>query len=356
MAILTRPRERPAGDFKISYGEEESVFQTAFIRYCMALLIMGLFCAPMVFGSFLIYNINTIFIAIIGALGLNIITGVTGLISLGQGAFMGVGAYTTAVLATKYNAPIWVCIPASGIVTAIVGGVFGLPSLRVKRFYLAIATLAAQFTLEFIFFNWVSLTGGVVGIDVAAPVILGYSMLESKNFYYLLLLITIFATFFARNLLRSDIGRCFVAIRDRDIAAEIIGVNLYKYKLLAFLVSSFYAGVAGSLFAYNMRVVSPEGFGLIVSIDYLAMIIVGGLGHTLGPIFGAILITLLMPSLEYIFNLSMDYVAISQNFFPALREIVFGLIIIGCMIFEPEGLAKVWYNFKTYWKLWPFSY
>src|SRR5512141_2616730 len=234
-----------------------------------------------------------ILIAVIGAVGLNILTGFTGQISLGQGAFLGVGAYTSAYLTAKMGLSFWVGGPAAGLVTAMAGMVFGVPSLRLKGLYLAIATLASQFILEWIFVRWEPVTGGSYGIAIPRPVIGSYSFESDRSYYYIVLAFTVAMTLFATNLIRTRTGRAFMAVRDHYISAEIMGINIFKYRILSFAVSSFYAGVAGALYGHSLRFVSSEQFNIGVSIVYLAMIIIGGLGSILGSIYGAVFMILL---------------------------------------------------------------
>jgi branched-chain amino acid transport system permease protein len=306
-------------------------------------------------GDFWLYLLNLCGIAIVGAQGLNILTGFTGQISLGHGAFIGVGAYTAGVLATKLGAGPGVALPAAGVAAAAVGLLFGLPSLRIKGFYLAMATLAAQFILEYLFMQAAPLTGGAQGLYLERPSALGVVIDSDAKFFYGILAAALLATATARNLLRTDVGRCLVAIRDRDIAAELIGVNLFAYKLLAFALSSFYAGIAGGLLAYYVSAINPQAFTVQLSVDYLAMIIIGGLGSVLGATLGAVFITLLPEILKLLIDAAGAWLPI-ENIFPALREITFGLLIVLFLLREPEGLAKLWWDIKAYWKLWPFAY
>jgi len=246
--------------------------------------------------------------------------------------------------------------PISGALTAMVGLVFGIPSLRLKGLYLAVATLAAHYIVEFTASHWSSMTGGVNGISIpaakAGPLVLS----SDREVYLLILVIMVGMLFFAKNLFRTKVGKAFVAIRDQDISAEVMGVNVFRYKLLSFAVSSFYIGVAGSLLAYQARLISPENFPITLAIDYLGMVIIGGLGSILGAIFGAIFITLLPEMLR----LGTDALG---NTWPGLMVIVapiktgvFGLVVILFLIFEPDGMAARWNHVKAYWKLYPFSY
>ncbi len=346
----------PCGTFNTTYKQDMALFRTKFLKFWMAVFFIALIVFPFVSNYYFLSLANLIGIAIIGALGLNILTGFAGQISLGHGAFIGVGAYTSALLVMRLHFPFWIAIIFAGFFTAIVGLIFGIPSLRVKGLYLAIATLAAQVIINFVMIHWSSLTKGTSGLPVNPPSLFGFVFDTDKKYYFLTMFFAVLATTFAKNLQRSRVGRAFMAIRDNDLAAEIIGINLYKYKLLAFFVSSFYAGVAGSLWAHYVTIITPEHFTLSVSVDYLAMIIIGGVGSVLGSIYGAIFMVLLPEILKLIAGaLSGIYPSIG-NFVSAMRDVVFGLTIILFLIYEPDGLNHRWQMIKAYWKLWPFSY
>jgi branched-chain amino acid transport system permease protein len=344
------------GDFKTSYRDDMALFDTRFARLCLAVFLVALACAPWVASGYLLDVLNRIGIAVVAALGLNILTGFTGQISMGNAAFLAVGAYTTGFLTGRFGLPFVVAIPAAGAVTALVGMVFGVPSLRLKGLYLAMATLAAHFIIEFAVVHWESVTKGVAGMSVP-PAQLGPLVLDSdRSLFYLVFVVAAFAVWFAANLFRTKVGKAFVAIRDQDISAEVMGVNLFRYKLLSFGVSSFYVGVAGSLLAYQARIISPENFPITVAIDYLAMIIIGGLGSVLGSILGAAFIVTL-PELLRVGSgaLSGQYPAL-VGLFASLKMGVFGLAVVLFLVFEPDGMAARWRKIKTYWKLYPFSH
>lgn len=347
---------RPCGDFKNSYEQDEAIFQTRFMKIMVGLFIVFLLILPQFLSPYLLYLANTVSIAIIGALGMNIVTGFTGLISLGQGALIGVGAYTVAILSSKLGFPVWAALPLAGFMAALAGMIIGTPSLRLKGFYLAMATMAGHYIIWFVLWNWVDLTGGPGGIAVRKPVLFGLDLnRDDLHFYYLALPMAILAIFACKNLFRTRVGRAFIAIRDRDLSAEVIGVNLFKYKLLSFFISSFYAGITGGLFAYYMKLINPEAFQLFLAIDYLAMIIVGGMGSILGSIYGAIFIVLVPEILQRIIEYASRFMPL-QNIFAPLREIIFGLMIVLFLIFKPEGIAKMWEDAKAYFKLWPYAY
>ena len=344
------------GDFRTTYEKDAVIFQTPFIKVCMALFFAGLLSLPFLLKGEYMWVALQIVIAAIGAVGLNILTGFTGQISLGQGAFFGVGAYTSAYITVKMGLSFWIGIPAAGLMTAMAGMVFGIPSLRLKGLYLAIATLASQFILEWIFIRWESVTGGSYGMAVPRPSIAGYTFDSDSSFYYIVLAFAAGMILFATNLMRSKTGRAFMAVRDHYISAEIMGISLYKYRLLSFGISSFYAGVAGALYGHSLKFVSSEQFGIGVSIVYLAMIIIGGLGSIIGSIFGAVFMILLPKILSVLTEMvAADFPSIAKLAI-SFEQGIFGLIIVLFLIFEPDGLAHRWKLIKAYWKLYPFSY
>lgn len=307
------------------------------------LLIVCLLFLPTVMPGYWIYFAGLLGINIIATHGLNIMMGYTGLLSLGHAAFVGVGAYTVAILQGRYGMPVWVTIPAAGIVAAVIGLGFGLPSLRIRGLYLVVATLAAQFILHFVFVHWQSVTNGDVGLSVAPAVVFGYTLNNEVGVYYLILAFVIVGTLFARNVVNSRVGRAFIAIRERDLTAQVLGVEIVRYKFIAFALGSLYAGVAGALLAYFNRYVNPDQFGLLLSVFFLSAVIVGGMGSILGAILGAAFMTLLPEllregSLLVGGGLGFDLATILTP----LRETVFGLLMVGFLILEPRGLAELW--------------
>jgi len=344
------------GDFKQTYIEDDAIFQSFFVKVFLALLFVFLLIFPFIANAYLLYMANMIGFAVIGAVGLNLLTGFTGQISLGHSAFIGVGAYTSAIFITKLGFSFWLSLPLAGLVSALAGLIIGLPSLRVKGLYLCIATLASQFIFEFIFIHWESMTKGITGIHIPPPQIGGYIFSTERKFYWITLFFAVLAVAYARNLVRSRMGRAFVAIRDRDLSAEIIGINLLRYKLSAFAISSFYAGVAGALWVSFLKVVTPEHFPFILSIQFLAMVIIGGLGSILGSIFGAVFMTVVPEFLSFIAGVVKMQAPGYEMIFIPMKDVVFGGLIIIFLIFEPHGLAELWNRFKSVFRLWPFSY
>jgi branched-chain amino acid transport system permease protein len=266
-----------------------------------------------------------------------------------------VGAYATAVFA-HLGVPFLFALLLAGLITAMVGIFFGLPSLRLKGIYLAISTLAAQLILEYVFLHWESMTGGANGKPVPAPQIFGFVFDTDLSMFYLTLAIAIPVVLLVKNITRTRPGRAFVAIRDFHLSAENVGINLFLFKLQAFAASSFLAGVAGGLWAYYTLYVTPEQFGIGLSISYLAMIIIGGMGSVLGSIFGAVFITCLPEVLNMLAGHGGNIFPNLSMYLLALREGIFGLILVLFLIFEPEGLVHRWRLLKAYWKLYPFAY
>ncbi|MFA5665010.1 branched-chain amino acid ABC transporter permease [Castellaniella sp.] len=341
------------GDFRESYEHDEAIWPTRVQRGWLGLLVLLLLCFPFGVNGYVAGVACLLGIHIIAATGLNIMTGYTGLISLGHAAFMGVGCYTTAYLAQR-GVPFILVLPLSGLMAGLLGVVVGLPSLRIKGLYLAVATLAAQFILVYVFREWSSVTGGVGGVTIPAARLMGFELRNDHSVYFLIMPVAILLLIAARNLFRTRVGRAFIAIRDRDISAEVLGINLLHYKLAAFAIGSFYAGVAGSLLGYFYRAITPEYFTLELSIFYLAAIIVGGLGSLLGTIFGAVFMTLLPELLRVSVSYATQWAPGATSVLSSMQQIVFGLLIIGFLVFEPHGLLEVWRRIRRFFHLWPF--
>ena len=319
-----------------------ALFPGAGSRWAAFLALAALASLPMYASSYLLDVVNRIGIYVIAALGLNILTGFTGLISLGNAAFMAIGAFAATWIALRTGLNFILCIPLAGLITAALGMLVGVPSLRLRGLYLAMATLAAHFIVEFLLVHWESVTGGVAGRSVPLPNVAGIALDNDRSVFYLIMPLAVLAVVFASNLFRSRPGRAFIAIRDQEMSASVMGINVFKYKLLSFALSSFYAGVAGALLACQAKIITPENFPISIAIDSLAMIIIGGLGSVMGSIFGAAFLTIL-PEL-----LRLSTTALSGSFpdligkLAALKELVFGVLVIFFLIIEPHGLAAVW--------------
>jgi branched-chain amino acid transport system permease protein len=322
----------------------------------LALVAAGAVALPFVLDPFWLTVTNQIGIAAIGAIGLNILVGYTGQISLGQGGFLAVGAYTSGLLVARLGWPVLAAMAAAVLLTAVLGAFFGLPALRLKGLYLAIATLASQQIILWVVTHWDPVTGGVDALVVPPPEPFGYVLSGDFKFYWVILLFVVLATVAATNLFRTGVGRAFMAIRDQDIAAEVTGVDTVRYKVLAFAVSSGFVGLAGALSAHYNLIVTWERFTIDVSILYLAMIIVGGLGSVSGAIYGAAFMVALPAYIQDVSRSFSGALSFVQRELPAIQQAVFGLTIILFLVFEPEGLARIWQRIKDYFRLWPFRY
>ena len=344
------------GVFHTTYRGDMALRRTPAEKVRLATFIAALLVFPFVASPYFLNLGNQVAIATVGAIGLNILVGYTGQISLGQGAFMAVGAYGAGLLTMEAGMPWGVSVVVAGLMTAAVGVFFGLPSLRVKGLYLAIATLAAQEIIEWVVTHWTAVTGGTEALVVPSPRLFGVRLNSDFNFYWIAIACAGATALFTANLFRSRAGRAFVAIRDQDVAAGVMGVNVFRYKLLAFATSSFFVGVAGALIAFYRNIVTWERFTLETSVTYLAMIIVGGLGSIRGSLFGAALITLLPAAIDNVGRALQGAAPAVAGLLPFVQQGVFGLVIILFLVFEPEGLSKMWRNVKDYFHVWPFAY
>lgn len=343
------------GTAKHSYQADEALLTTRPQRVWMALFALSLCIAPFVLDNYWLYLACLVAINVASATGLNILTGYTGLVSLGQAAFMAVGAYTVGWMQLNLGTPFLLNLVAGGLVAATVGILVGIPSLRVKGLYLAIATIAASFILHFIFVNWQGVTNGNSGLTLTPASFFGTPLTEYQQLYFVFVPITALMVLGAANLFRTRVGRAFIAIRDRDISAEVLGISLLRYKLTSFAISSFYAGVAGGMWAYFFRVVTPESFPFVYSIFFLAAIIVGGMGTILGGILGAVFMTLVPELLRFGIDWLTPVLPNAAAMLSPVRTVVFGLLIVGFLIFEPKGLAETVQRSRRYFHLWPFK-
>ncbi|GAB4175241.1 MAG: branched-chain amino acid ABC transporter permease [Rhodocyclaceae bacterium] len=352
---------REAGQFKASYKADQQIFPIRQDRIGIALILAFFYLVvPVVADQYWLQAIIIpTLIFSLAAIGLNILTGYAGQLSLGSAAFMAVGAFGAYNFVLRVpGMPILAAFVLGGLCAAAVGILFGLPSLRIKGFYLAVATLAAQFFIVWVLtkFGWFS-NDSSSGVITAQKVrILGYTFASPQSKYLLTLAIVTLLALAAKNMARSTIGRAWMAVRDMDVAAEVIGIRLLRAKLMAFAVSSFYCGVAGALYAYTyLGTVEPEGFNLDLSFRILFMIIIGGVGTVLGSFLGAAFIVLLPIALDNLlpalFGDSLP-AGITSN----LQLIVFGALIIFFLIVEPHGLARLWQIGKEKLRLWPFPH
>lgn len=373
MAVL-----RPAGDFDRSYRQDMSVLRQRWQYVLLFLFLLALFALPLYASESAVSVINRLCIFLIAVQGLNILTGYTGQISLGQAAFMTVGAYISALLVGQAGWNFFLALPVAALGAGLIGLIFGLPSLRVKGFYLVMATLGAQFIIPWFLRNaYKDVLNGAQGINVPVaefrlPVIaeqcflgttfnseLGkciYAFSTPNQFIYITLTVLILTTIVAHNIARSRLGRALVSVRDNDLAAELLGINPFAYKLRAFFIAAVYAGIAGALLAHNLRHINSETVSLVDSIFFLGMLVVGGLGTSIGPILGVTLVIFLeelatssAPLLGEMFP------SIEAGVLAASRPIIFGLALMLFLIFEPRGLAYRWILTKAAWRLRPFA-
>jgi branched-chain amino acid transport system permease protein len=352
---------REAGQFKASYREDQQIFPIRQDRIAFAALIAFFYLVvPFLADQYWLKAIliPTLIFAL-AAIGLNILTGYAGQLSLGSAAFMAVGAFAAYNFMLRVpGMPILAAMALGGLTAAGVGVLFGLPSLRIKGFYLAVATLAAQFFIVWLLTKvpWFSNYSSSGVITAQQVEILGHAFATPQSKYLLTLAIVTVLALAAKNMVRSSIGRAWMAVRDMDVAAEVIGIRLMHTKLMAFAVSSFYCGVAGALYAYTyLGTVEPEGFNLDLSFRILFMIIIGGVGSILGSILGAAFIVLLPIFLDNVIP-HLFAGALPQSLTSNLQLIIFGALIIFFLIVEPHGLARLWQTGKEKLRLWPFPH
>jgi branched-chain amino acid transport system permease protein len=344
------------GEFRTSYQLDTTIFPTPLARRMAVAAVLLLLLAPSFLNPYFLNLGIQIGYYGIAALGLNIVVGFTGQISLGHAAFFGFGAFASAWLNNTTGLPVFFCIPLAGAMTMALGLIVGIPAGRIKGLYLAIATLASQYILEDFFSRADWFTGGSYGAMANPFSLFGFAFNTDQRYFYVVLCYVVVMFLLAANLMRSRDGRAFVAVRDHYLSAEIMGINLTRYRILSFGISSLYAGVGGALFAHYLGFVSAEGFTIMLSIQFLGMIIIGGLGSLLGTLLGTAFMVLLPEVMEAGVSLVGDSLPGLTQALAYIREMAIGLAIILFLIFEPDGLAHRWKMIKAYWKLYPFSY
>ncbi len=350
--------KKPCGTFDETYAQDMACIRTPFRAAMLMVLGVCLFVVfPLWANNYFLGVMNLIGISLIAMTGLNILTGYCGQISVGHAAFVAVGSYTSAILSHHLSWPLWATLPSAMLACALVGLIVGLPSLRIKGFYIAISTLAFHVILLWLILHGGDLTKGVWGLPCDAPSLLGFVFNTERRMYYLIMAVSVVTTILAFNLVRSKFGRAFIAVRDNDIAAEFMGLNIFRVKLMAFIICSMYAGVAGALLSHYVGMVTIEQFPLIDSIWYLGMLIVGGVGSITGAIFGAFIFRLLSqvvlflaPALEGIIP------GVSGASVSGLTQMFFGIVIILYLVIEPRGLYHRWQVLLASFRLWPFPY
>ena len=375
--MSTRLRGRPLA--RTAYTQDLALVNTPAKRRSLAAMLVVSFVLPFALTDDLLQVLTLGMISAVGAIGLNLVTGYAGQISLGHAFFLGLGAYTGAILGgdasgpvVGHDLPFWVWLPAAGVVAAVAGLLVGPIAVRLRGLYLAIVTLGIVFIGDHVFRNARELTGGsgvgrrgpdleIAGIDFSGSgLLLGMEISREQRQFFLALVFLVVFAILGRNIARSGVGRAFSAIRDRDVAAAVIGVDLTKYKVMAFAMSSFFAGVTGALYYAVIGVFEPAAFSLVLSIQYLAMVLIGGVATISGSIMGALFITALGrisgEIAEYVPFISDSAAGGGLLTVFQLEAILYGALIIAFLVFEPRGLFGIWMRVRNYWKGWPFSY
>lgn len=328
---------------------------TPFRRGWLGVLLAALVLFPLAAGPLALDLACRTAIAVVGAHALNLLTGYTGLISLGHAGLIAAGAFTTGILAQELAVPFWVAVPAAVAVGALLGLLGGAPALRLKGLYLALSTLALHFVILYGLGEYQAIRGLATGLLVPKPALAGWRVSGGTAWYYVLTATATLVTLFSLNLARTRPGRAWVAIRDRDVAAAATGVDVNRGKLLAFVVSSALTALCGSLWAYYTGFVSVEAFGFFLTIEYIAMIVIGGMGSILGGILGAVFVTVL----PYTIDAAINVLPVPERFHTllfAVKFAMFGLLMALFLVLEPRGLVSVWSRVRTYVELWPFRY
>jgi branched-chain amino acid transport system permease protein len=341
----------------VSYRQVTRLVKEPYQKVLIALVVAALVVVPLGASPFFLRLMSMSFLAVISAVGLNLLTGYCGQLSLGHAAFMATGAFTTVVLIAHGEVPFWITVPAGCIVGALLGLLVGLPSLRFRGIYLAIATLAMHYAILYLLTVYQANVGpsATAGIPIPTATVGPLQFRDERSWYYLLLAIAAAVVVFGLNLARGRAGRAWVAIRDRDIAAAALGVDVARYKLYAFMVSAGLAALAGSLGAYFTTVVTVDEYTLELAILYIGMIIVGGMGSILGSAFGAFFLTLLPFAIDRLFGLLPSPWRYGSTMF-GVQSGAIGLCIIGFLLFEPRGLVEIYRRVAEYFERWPFRY
>ncbi len=351
---------RECGDFRTTYSSDSRMFSDKYSFYIIIISVFLLLLAPYLLDQYLLSLLIQIGFLGIAALGLNVLVGFTGQISIGHAAFFGFGAFASVWINSSGIIPVWASMPLAGLMTASVGLIFGIPAARIKGLYLAIATLAAQFILEDFFSRAEWFTGGVVGALAEPLVLFGFYFDTDESYFYIVLFWVLVSFVAVTNIMRTRSGRALIAVRDHYLSAEMMGINLTKYRIMSFGLSSFFAGLGGALYAHYLGFVSIEAFTILFSIQFLAMIIIGGLGSIRGSLMGAAFMVLLPEVMEYFVRLlsgsKIDEMFSISSAIPFIKEMAIGLAIILFLIFEPKGLSYRWGQIRAWFKLYPFSY
>lgn len=346
-----------SGYFKQRYGELIVLTDSPAVKAWTAVLLVGLVAAPFLLSTYVLSYLTIILFTLVGALGITVLTGFTGLISLGHVGFLMLGGYAYAIGVTRMGLPPELALVMSAVIPAVFGLIVGIPSLRLHGLYLAITTLAFSYIVSASILAGGKFTGAGRGIMISRPTLLGIDLSSDRAFYWFCLVMSVLAVLLTLNFRRSYIGRALVAIRDNDIAARTMGINLVRFKLLAFLVSAALTGVAGAIMGMYLSIVSVEGYPFLLSIEALAIIIVGGLGSVLGAVFGTIFIVtlpeLFSASVALLGGRLQEVITTSAH---EIKSVLYGLAIIGFLRFDPRGLRGIWHDIRHAWVFWPLRY
>lgn len=332
-----------------NYSRDVRIFDESYKWGWIALLISLLILFSQTAGNYAAYMLNLIFINVIVAVGLNLLTGFTGLISLGHAAFMAIGAYSSVALTTKLAISFWLALPMSALITGLIGFLVGLPSLRLTGIYLGLATMAFEFIVDEVVLQWPAMTGGAGGLSASPPVLGGFYFNSYQRYFFVTLVCVALVLFSTKNLLRASFGRALMAIRDSETAAEVIGIHPARCKTISFSLSALYTGMGGALYAHFILFISPDNFTLFHSIAFIVMIVVGGMGSVLGSVMGAVFMTILPEAITF----GKDYLPLALRNAAGLQAAVYGIILILFVVFEPRGFYGRWVKMKMWWRTFP---
>ncbi|MBO0767018.1 MAG: branched-chain amino acid ABC transporter permease [Hyphomicrobiaceae bacterium] len=348
-------RPRASGYFRTGYGQDLALIQSRTERTALIVLLAMLAAFPFLASPVLLDLANQVFLAAIGALALMLLTGYAGQVSLGHAGLMAAGAFTVGILFKELETPFWLTLPAAGLVGAALGVIFGMPSLRLRGLYLAVSTLALHFLIVYLGGEYETRRGFSTGIVIDPPSIATFAVASGRAWYFVLLTAGAATLFVCLNLLRTGTGRAWAAIRANETVAEALGIGVAAHKLLVFVISSALTALAGALSAYYRGFVSVEAFSLFLSIQYVAMIVVGGMGSLLGAVLGAVFVTLLPYAIEQALRLLPGEERYVGALF-AVNYAAFGAVMILFLVLEPLGLVGIWHRVQTYFLMWPFKH
>jgi len=346
---------RASGYFRTDYAQDFALIGTRFKLVSVIVFLLALAIFPFVASPFQLDLATQVFLASIGSLSLMLLTGFAGQISLGHAGLIAAGAFTVGILVREINAPFWITLPAAALVGAALGIVFGLPSLRLRGLYLAVSTLALHFVVIYAGGEYETRRGFSTGIMIDPPTVAGFAITNGRVWYFILLAAVAATLLISINLLRTRTGRAWRAIRAHETVAEALGIGIAAYKLLAFVISSAITALAGALFAYYRGFVSVEAFSLFLTIQYVAMVIAGGMGSLAGALLGAGFVTLFPYGIERVLLLLPEAQRYASVLF-AVNYAAFGLVMLLFLMFEPAGLVGIWRRMQNYFLHWPYKH